>query len=131
MPSQKSALRFVLWASIASCVGGVAIAVLGTGEAADGGRGGAVAVALSFGALFAARDIPERTLFATRAGQGKPIINDDNELADTKLGVLRTTLAAMLDAQSLEKRYLTASSVIGTLTWGFGDGVARWFGAAG
>jgi hypothetical protein len=36
----------------------------------------------------------------------------------------------MIDSQRLEKIYLTWSSTIGTLTWGFGDVVARWLGAS-
>jgi hypothetical protein len=36
----------------------------------------------------------------------------------------------MLDCQGKEKVYLTISSVVGTIAWGFGDIIVAYFGAA-
>lgn len=44
---------------------------------------------------------------------------------------LRAARAAMIDSQRLEKKYLTVSSVAGTLVWGFSDRIALCLGASG
>ena len=43
---------------------------------------------------------------------------------------MRNAVAAMLDWNRKEKLYLTVSSVVGTLAWGFGDSVAKCLGAS-
>ncbi len=113
---QKTLLRLVAVASVVAALAGIAYAVL-AGSATDGQRGGAIAVALSLGALFAARDIPERVLGA-RA-----------ETVEERLARAESTLGVMLDSQRLEKVYLAATSVAGSLIWGFGDLLALWLGA--
>jgi hypothetical protein len=43
---------------------------------------------------------------------------------------LRGAVTAMLDLADNEKRYLAAASVVSTLFWGFGDCLAKHFGAS-
>lgn len=126
-PSQERILKLVLATSVAFSFGGVAYAVC-FGQAADGARGGAIAVAVSFAALFAARSTPEDVVELRDAG-GRRVV--DAGTTQERIGILQTALATMIDSQRLEKIYLTWSSTIGTLTWGFGDVVARWLGAPG
>jgi hypothetical protein len=113
---QRTLLRLVAVASAGAAIGGIGYAVL-AGSALDGQRGGAIAVALSLGALFAARDIPEQVLDA-RA-----------DTVEDRLARAESTLGVMLDSQRLEKVYLAATSVAGSLIWGFGDLVAIALGA--
>lgn len=124
-PSQEQILRRVLVASAAVSFGGIAYAVW-FGHAADGARGGAIAVAISFAALFAARSTPEDVM-ELKGVDGKPVV--DSGKVEERIAVLKTAVATMIDSQRLEKIYLTWSSAIGTLTWGFGDIVSRWLGA--
>lgn len=125
-PSQKTLLRVVLGVSVVACTAGIVYAVW-YGRAADGGRGGAVAVAISFAALFASRNTPRDVLEMTdpaKHGSAAPA-----ELAEG-MRRLRTAMATLIDSQATEKVYLTASSVGGTLVWGFGDLIAAALGAA-
>ena len=116
-------LRAAMLAAIALSVGGVVFAVL-FGCASDGGRGGAIAVALTFFMLFMGRSTAEHALEAPLPKTG------DNSLdANAELARIRGAVAAMLDWSNKEKFYLTISSVVGTLAWGFGDVVAKAFGA--
>lgn len=124
--TQERKLQGVLALGLLASVGGIAYAVT-CGTAIDGQRGGAIAVALSFLALFAARNTPLDTL-ELKDGSGALVL--ESGTAEARINVLRTAIAAMLDSQRLEKRYLTLSSVTGTLVWGFGDLVAGALGAA-
>ena len=94
----------------------------------DGGRGGALAVALTFAMLFLGRGTPEAAL-ETPIPPGRsgvdPVANLELEVAR-----VRNALASLLDWQRQEKLYLTISSVVGTVAWGFGDVLARICGAA-
>lgn len=105
--------------SIALSIGGIVYAVARS-IPADGGRGGALAVALTFFMLFMSRGTAEDAL-AGPLPQGIP---------DGEIIRIRNALASMLDWQSNEKIYLTISSVCGTIAWGFGDVIAKWFCAA-
>lgn len=116
-------LVITMMAAIAMSIGGIAYAVL-WGVAADGGRGGAVAVALTFFILFMGRGTAEAALEAVL-----PKAADPAEEAALDLPRIRNAVAAMLDRSRKEKIYLTVSSVVGTLAWGFGDIIALWLGA--
>ena len=111
-------------AAIVLSLGGIAYAVL-WGVATDGGRGGAIAVALTFFMLFMGRGTAEAALEAKLPSSGNPA-----EDAALELARVRNAVAAMLDWNRKEKLYLTVSSVVGTLAWGFGDSVAKCLGAA-
>ena len=116
-------LVITMIAAIAMSIGGIAYAVL-WGVAADGGRGGAVAVALTFFILFMGRGTAEAALEAEL-----PKAADPAEETALDLARIRNAVAAMLDWSHKEKIYLTVSSVVGTLAWGFGDIIALWLGA--
>ncbi len=120
--TQRQILLGVLVLAVVASLTGVAVAVL-TGTAAHGGRGGAVAVALSFAALFAGRNTPE-ALLRDRTEDGRVAI--EVEPCEQRIRRLHGAINVMIDSQRQEKRYLTWSSVIGTVFWGFGDEIARW-----
>ena len=113
----------VLVLSLTACAGGIAYAVC-CGTAADGQRGGAIGVALSFMALFVARPVPAAVL------EQEDMRSENPNQQVKRINLLRTALSAMLDIQRQEMGYLTASSVISTLIWGFGDLVAAALGAS-
>lgn len=122
LPSDGTArLRLTMVLSIALSIGGILCAKL-YGVSADGGRGGALAVAVSFFTLFMGRNTPEDAM---------QIKIEDATSDPLKAEVTRhrNALASMLDWQAKEKIYLTISSLVGTITWGFGDIVAAWLGA--
>lgn len=125
--TQRQVLCLVLVLSLAFSAGGIVYAIW-CGSAPDGQRGGAVAVAISFLALFAARATPTEVLEVTDA-RGRLVV--EHGTPEQRIGLVRTAVAAMLDSQRLEKVYLTWSSVTGTVVWGFGDVVARCLGASG
>ncbi len=124
--SQKQILSLVLIAGISVSIGGIAYAVW-VGAAADGARGGAFAVAISFAALFAARSTPQKVLEMRNPETGELLVKDGDQ--KQQIGVLSTAISTMIDSQRLEKKFLTWSTVIGTLVWGFGDLIARGLGA--
>ena len=114
------------------------------GSPADGGRGGAVAVALTFAMLFldrgTAKDLLERTLPPRQAADAFPDADERlkaglNDLAQKQAELIRSqttnrnALAALLDWQDVQKWPLAISSVVGTVFWGFGDCFAAWLSA--
>ncbi len=117
-------LCLAMIAAIVLSGAGIAYAVW-FGVAADGGRGGAIAVGLTFFILFMGRGTAEAALEAPLPQTGDALARLEQELAR-----VRGALAASLDWSRKEKVYLTVSSVVGTLAWGFGDVVAKWLGAA-
>jgi hypothetical protein len=123
--SQERVLQLVLAISLASSLGGILYATW-FGTAVDGQRGGAIAVAISFAALFAARSTPQDVI-ETKDATGNLVV--DHGGTEKRIGLLRTAIATMIDSQRLEKVYLTWSSTTGTLVWGFGDLIASWLGA--
>ncbi len=96
---------------LVACIAGVAVAVLWTHDSADAGRGGAVAVALSFFILFQNHD-SARTSY-----------NDEKSDLATRS---HNALGALLDISDKQRLPLTLTSVLGTLVWGFADILARW-----
>ena len=131
----KTRFRFVLAASVILCAGGVLIAALVTKNAQDGGRGGAAAVALSFVILFLSRgygtkiyevlteDAPTiQANLEVLAGNGSD--QSKTSLAD-KVNALVSKLTIDLRTQNIQNFYLAWSSGVGTLTWGFGDILAK------
>lgn len=130
-------LLLVMIGSVALSAAGVVYAVC-CGVAADGGRGGALAVALTFYMLFVGRGTPKSALeveipvtapSVEEAPLEAPGSQDPDKLK-MEVARVRNAIASMLDWQGKEKVYLTISSVVGTITWGFGDIFAAWFGAA-
>ena len=117
-------LQLATAAAILFSFGGIALAALANSPA-DGGRGGAIAVALTFFMLFMGRGTAEQAAETTLPPSDDPVEALRREFDPTKAAV-----NAMLDWSNKEKRYLAASSVIGTLVWGFGDLLAAWICAA-
>ncbi len=114
-----------MFLSFAASIAGILYAVF-LGTQCDGGRGGALAVAFAFGALFTARPTLESYLEAPDEN-GRPQFNA--LAADQRLALLRSALAVLVDRQKLEAFYLMLASVSGTIVWGFGDWISSWFGA--
>lgn len=104
------------WIGFLLCCAGVGYAVCVSDMASDGGRGGALAVALSFWILFQSH------------GSAKAAFDDK----DIKIRATRThnALGALIDVSEKQRMPLALTSVIGTLFWGFGDLLAAWLGAA-
>jgi hypothetical protein len=126
-------LALAMIASIALSVGGVVFAVR-CGVAADGQRGGGLAVALTFFILFLGRGTAEAALGEPNPdADSRSLTPDAQLLADIQFELkrLRNSLASMFDWSRHEKLYLLIASVIGTFFWTFGDLIAKAFGAAG
>lgn len=121
----KGRLLLCTAASALASAAGIYFAVR-WGTSSDGGRGGAVAVAITFGAMLMYSGLPGE-LIEARDEDGLPAFD---HLGEKRFAHLRTALALLLDRQRLEARYLTVSGVTGALMWGFGDVIAAWLGAA-
>ena len=131
--SPSKGTRMLFW----TMIGSILLSVLGItyavrwGVAADGGRGGGLAVALTFFMLFMGRGTAESALEAnlpvdeTLTGEARKTAETEAELSR-----VRNAVASMLDWSRQEKVYLTISSVVGTLAWTVGDVVAKFCGAA-
>lgn len=131
----------LVFVSATLSIGGVAYGVCISGDPADGGRGGAVAVAVSFAVLFFSRsngaelykilvdEVPKvRAILDAIAGKtaGTPLepmaaFSDRLDQLTKRLNALTKRLEIDSGAQFKQNLFLTISSVIGTLTWGFGD----------
>lgn len=98
--------------------GGIVLAAL-LGHPNEGGRGGALAVALTFAILFLGRSTAERIM------ENNPFKNGNDD-AEKKIGHLSKALSALVGWQRKEKVYLAWASVVSTLAWGFGDLPAGW-----
>lgn len=113
-------------------VGGVAYSIFISHKSVDAGRGGALAVALSFATLFLSRGYGDRvysilTVDADTASQLvaklRGEVDDKAKLvtADQKLDALFTKIQIDAGDQQVQNFYLAWSSVVGTIFWGFGD----------
>lgn len=131
--TQKTRLRIFALASIVASLAGIGYAVF-LGTACDGGRGGAVAVALAFGALFTSRPLVDTYVEKAKAsedeGARQAPVEDRLRTLEGRTDNLQNALAILVDRQRLETLYLTLASVSGTLVWGFGDMIAERLGAA-
>jgi hypothetical protein len=135
----------ILILAIALSAGGIAYAVHCSKNQDDGGRGGALAVALAFVVLFVSRgqgakvyDIladegPEllkkiEALQVTRPALGETAGKvANNPTAETRVNALVAKLRTDSNDQRKQNIYLAFTSVIGTLAWGFGDLIAKKF----
>jgi hypothetical protein len=130
----------MVFVAIAVSLGGIGLAVH-LDDASHGGRGGALAVALTFFLLFMDRGTATKVLQAQLPGTngGDGAAGDEAELTKVEKAVkdlemelvkVRGAVAATLDWNRKERKYLIVSSVFGTLVWGFGDWVAACLGAS-
>ena len=123
-PGRAVWLILVMVGSIALSVAGVLYAVW-WGAADDGGRGGALGVALTFLMLFMGRgtpqaalevDIPEVSVDAGGAPPASTEASRDLDRLRIEVARVRNAIASMLDWQGKEKVYLTVSSVVATVS---------------
>lgn len=135
-------LKVVMWVSVALSVSAVILAVV-LKDPSFGQRGGAIGVAFSFAILFLGKSTPQRALYSETATLpdllDSPAVQgvDKGDLAPedlkARIGQLEDSelrisgaLSAMLDWSEKEKVFLTVSSVVSTIFWGFGDYFAKW-----
>lgn len=146
-------MRALVAAALVLSIGGVAVAVVITGDSPDGGRGGAVAVALTLVAFFLRRDISARLRKAfietlpglsadierlsaasrnTDPGQGGPPSPGSGALESVsrRLEAIESSLRVVERSEQTMDRYVAVAAAVGTLFWGFGDVVAAWVLAA-
>lgn len=138
--SQRWRYRIVVLGAIVLSLGGILIGAFVT-EPADGGRGGAVAVALAFLVLFVrrgygarvyeaiAKDLPAMREEVRKLRQGTaPTAANAEDLAQVKRQVtaIVSRIDTEADGQKIQNRALAWASCIGTIAWGFGDMLAKW-----
>lgn len=150
--ARENSLLILMLVCLLLSAGGIIWGIC-VGQAHIGQRGGALGVALSFFMLFVGRDTSKSLLNEEmpttdplpdddhKAVATAPIIEDDAtkaeieslradlKLAQFELDSARASISAMLDWGAKEKIFLSISSVTSTIVWGFGDCVARAFGA--
>jgi hypothetical protein len=138
--SEHCRFSWLLILCIALSFGGIAVAAFATCNPNDAGRGGALAVALSFAALFLSKSygaliydlitktIPEIERNIGASPETTPPVSAEIKPFYDRLVMLEnksTGLAAKLgtdaNGQKIQNGYLAAASIIGTLVWGFGD----------
>jgi hypothetical protein len=148
--TETSRMRALVAGSLVLSIGGVAVAVGVTGDPLDGGRGGAVAVALTLVAFFLRRDIGRRLRKAfteTLPGLSEDIerlspasrridagpASPGPEALDSltrRLDAIESSLRVVERSEQTMDRYVAAAAAVGTLFWGFGDIAAGWVLAA-
>jgi hypothetical protein len=103
----------------------------------DAGKGGALGVALSFFMLFGRRNYAK--IIASTHDQIRRLMQRIDSIAeqiatsrdltggdiDEEIDFIETANAASSGSQAFQNAVLTASSVMGTLAWGFGDWAAE------
>jgi len=137
-----------LWCVVATAsvlsIAGILYAALWSKDASDGGRGGAIAVAVSFAVLFLTRSLGQRVYqaltqelpalrklidsFAPASASKSEVevLREDLKAVGDRFSALEQRLESDDKATQTQNRFLAAASVIGTLVWGFGDVVAGW-----
>lgn len=124
-------------------VAGVLVASFVTEDPDDGGRGGALTVAVSFLVFFISRDLGKRVVpwLGERGRTLRDILQGDKEKTvhagefppDDPIAALQKRIdcleavANIRVAQGRDQSYALAfTSVFGTVFWGFGDTFSRW-----
>jgi hypothetical protein len=133
--SVTNRFRIVLAAATFLSVAAVPFGAFVTRSAADGQRGGAIAVALSFIILFLSRGYGtkvykilteevaqvEEDLKTIRGAPERSAVTDGQKIEAL---VSKTKIDA--DNQEVQNFYLAWSSGLGTIAWGFGDIPTQW-----
>jgi hypothetical protein len=136
MLSESTRYNLVLASCVLLSLGGIVWAAAAD-SAADAGRGGAIAVAVSFVVMFLSRGYGARALLARMSTidskvqlsrlAGKPEPDDQTKIANLNHDVaaiaaaLRTSQRITDASLTRQNRILAISSGIGTIAWGFGD----------
>jgi hypothetical protein len=125
---------WVLILSIMLSLAGVLIAVFWV-DATHGGRGGALAVALSLLALFATRDTSSR-IYKALTERALRVRGNLEELRggtapvrlspDERLDAFETKLRLDAEGSKTQNIFLAMATAFGTVFWGFGDLLALW-----
>jgi hypothetical protein len=155
--SERRLRALLIGAAIALSAGGVAYAVCCSGRAVDGGRGGALAVAVTLVGYFLRTDLGPalRRFFTQRA----PAIRDaiatlrkakgsesaagapaaaasvkaaappEGAALEARLDALETQVRIATNSDRAMNRAFAIASAVGTLGWGFGDVAAGMLGA--
>jgi hypothetical protein len=138
--SQRSRYGAVIIGAVLLSLGGIAIGAWVT-KPADGGRGGAIAVALAFLILFVRRDYGGRVynailkdfpdlkeqIASLREGKAPaPVVEGDAVKLNRRLIAIVSSLNTEADGQKRQNRALAWASCVGTVAWGFGDIAAAW-----
>ena len=142
--SENTQFWIVFGVSILSSLGGVFVAAFITGNAADGGRGGAIGTALALTFMFITRDYGAKLYIAVtrrlpdlearikrleRKEPGQPSAPQRTEITLVDLQNQLNALAAaiVIDAkgQKTQNAFLALATFIGTMVWGFGDLAAQ------
>ena len=119
--------------------GWVFVAALWYHSPADGGRGGAIAVALSLGSLFLNRPYGEE-IFRLMTTERESFIqrvrllkenkekNYEGDLDHTEMiiSALATRFNIEVYGQEKQNLFMAISAAIGTIVWGFGDVFSGW-----
>ena len=128
--------KSILALCILLSAGGVYVAVHITHNETDAGRGGAIADALALGVMFLDRSYASRLYAIIKKFQQRTEQNDPSEAVDSAmvLRIARQEVGSALELvnadgrnQKMQNIYLAIATFAGTLTWGFGDLVARLF----
>jgi hypothetical protein len=137
--SQSSVFKIILAVCIVASLAGILVAVCVTKDAADGGRGGAIADAIALSVMLVSRNYAARLykIITRLRSESKEEYGKHDETAVSRTvvrSIVKNEIDSLLnllnvDAQSqkLQNRYLATATCIGTLFWGFGDWIARQF----
>ena len=136
--------RLILASSIVLSVGGFWYGA-NNDPTSDGGRGGALAVALAFFSLFTRTKLALK-VFKTISVENPAMYREMNEIVTKMEGKGPTPeshpmdqdlrdevegILGMIDMKDKEQRvqngYIAAASIVGTLSWGFGDKLAQYW----
>ncbi|MFT4100630.1 MAG: hypothetical protein QM674_06250 [Burkholderiaceae bacterium] len=134
-PTEKFLRRAVLVLAAVFSVAGIAFGAWISGEPVDGGRGGAIAVAITLVVYFLRHDLSSDIRAAlTKIGPEVETALDSLEQNEPRIGaggsvdmlsnrVDALEASSQIHAASDKKlnRAVAMASAIGTLTWGFGD----------
>ena len=130
--SERALFRAIGFLAIAASLIGVARAWW-IGDPLEGGRGGAIAVALALTALFATRNYaaevydaltsPAQDLQSRILKLTKGRLAEAPKLAtpEQKMKALEARLKLEAEGQRMQNFWLALSTAVGTIFWGFGD----------
>ncbi len=124
--SHKAQIAAIAAGAALLCLAGLAYAVA-IGDASDGGRGGALTVALSFAAFFTASNTPIE-LIEARGLDGE--CHFDDLSYKERVTRLKGAIAILEDRHNAESLSLAITTFVGTIFWGFGDLFAAALGAS-
>jgi hypothetical protein len=126
--SQLTRYYLVVVLSVVCSVGGVIYGAVY--DPLDGGRGGAIGVALAFYLLFVRMRLGQaayRIVTQNNDEQGDPSENKETfESVNRRIDGVLLMLNTEEDNQHQQNKALTLASCIGTMVWGFGDWISEW-----